>query len=128
MKMSADISSQRVWFGLFSGDPMASDLPVLHIAAFRYSTAAGDVNWQAVTGGGAAAVTDTGIAVVADTIYVLKMQVNITTVFFYINDVLVATRTTSLPTSTTPLRWILAIRNLVAVSRSIRNSKVTMIQ
>ncbi len=67
---------------------------------FRYSTHAGDTNWQAVTADGSAqTVTDTGVA--ADTnMHVFRVaQVSGTGYEFYIDGNLVATNTTHLPSS-----------------------------
>lgn len=64
------LTSIRLWLGMYSGGVLsgynADDLSAKKIAMFRYSTVAGDVNFQAVLSNGVAqTVTDTGVA--ADT-------------------------------------------------------------
>ena len=53
----AAITNTRVWIGLFSASPMATDTPGasgISGAGFRFSSTAGDANWKAVVSSGAA--------------------------------------------------------------------------
>lgn len=73
----------------------------LTYAGFRFSTGAGDTNWQALSGNGATdVITDTGIAPGTGS-HQFAVIFNDTTpnITFYIDGSLVATHTTSLPAS-----------------------------
>jgi hypothetical protein len=122
------ITVSRIWCGLFSADPMASATPAVHLMAFRRDTSAGDANWQAVTdnGSGTPTVTNTGITVAIDQSNRFSIVVDSAgaNVRFYIDEVLVATHTTTLPGATTNLGYVHKIRTLEAVAKSIRFSKL----
>ncbi len=67
---------------------------------FRYVDNVNTGKWQAVTrSNGTETATDTGVAVVADTVYLLEAKVNSdgTSVAFSINGAVVATNTTNIP-------------------------------
>lgn len=101
------IATVRHWHGLFDGSPFGSDNPTgLNLAGFRFSTAASDSNWIACTKDGTTLnTTDTGVAVAANTYYRFIIEMVSGAINFYINGTLVATHTTNLPTSTTPLNF-----------------------
>ena len=123
------ITSIRIWIGLFSGDPMASADPALHIAAFRYDTVAdGTAFWRCVTKDGTTInVTTTTIAIAADAVYNLRIDArNSASIKFYINGVLAATHTTNVPTSSTDLQAHAELRNLTGASRFFNLNKVHM--
>lgn len=132
VRASADISSQRWWVGLFSATPMASATPAVSYAAFRYDTGAGDANWQCVTdnGSGVPTVTNSTVAVTGTTSYRLRIVIltGSGTVLFFINGVLRATHTTTLPAVTTDLGHVEQLRNLVAAARSMRVGMVRVSQ
>lgn len=64
----ATITATRIWAGLASALPTASDTMTGEGVLFRYSTVAGDTKWQICTRDGATQTcTDTGVGVVAST-------------------------------------------------------------
>lgn len=130
IRTSADISSQRIWVG-FTSNPAAMTTidvaPPTQVAAFRYSTAAGDVNWQGVTSSAVGqTVTNTAIPVVANTTYVLAVDMtDPNRVVYFINGALVGqTTTANRPAAATVLGYITRLTNLVAVTRSLAISLV----
>jgi hypothetical protein len=69
--------------------------------SFRYTHSVNAGEWEAVTrSNGVETATDTNVAVVAGTFKTFRIEVNAagTSVGFYIDDVLVATNTTNIPT------------------------------
>jgi hypothetical protein len=128
MKTGTDVSSQRIWVGQSTGTFANNDTPGATSGfsggAFRYSTAAGDTKWQAVTFNGAAdTVTDTGITVTTDTRYQFAIDYGsfATNIKFYINGTLVATNTATLPAATANITVTQArIFPQVNASRSFR--------
>lgn len=101
--LAADIDANgRIWCGLFSANPVTTDTPTGHLAAFRYSGSTVDsTGWQAVTRDGTTQTTTaTGIAVAASTNYVLRIDMrNATQIKFSINNSLTNTITATLPGS-----------------------------
>lgn len=126
MKTGPVITVQRTWVGFMGGTPVTSDDPSsTRNMAFRFSTAAGDATWKCYTSDGSTStVTNSGITVVADTKYILAIDAtNPANVKFYINGALVATNTTTLPTSSTGMGPQCVTRTLENVAKSIRFSK-----
>jgi hypothetical protein len=121
------ITDVRFWIGMFSGDPMGSADPALHLAAFRYDTAAdGTAFWRTATKDGTTInVTTTTIAIATGTAYNLRIDArDSSSIKFYIDGVLAATHTTNLPTSSTDLDAYAELRNLTAASKFINLNKV----
>lgn len=108
IKTGTDVSDMRGWFGLTSDDMSNVDDPAAgtQVIAFRYSTGVSN-NWYAVTDDNATLhATDTGVAVAADTVYTLMIEVeSAASVRFYINNALVHTATADLPASTVEFGW-----------------------
>jgi hypothetical protein len=133
VKTGLNITSQRIWAGLFSSTTINNDTPGTTAAnlgaAFRYSTVAGDTTWQCVTFNGTSqTVTDSGVTVAKDTRYDLVIDfvnyfAGTPSVRFYINSTLVATMTLTLPDGSTPLFLLTQIVPQVSVSRSLRIGK-----
>ena len=126
--LSTDIENARIWIGSGSAALSGSDEPVLHYMAFRYSTSIDSTAfWACVTDGatGTPETTTTTVAITADTRYLMRIDASATdNVRFYINDVLVATHTTNLPTSSTNQRPAFSITNLSAgTTRAIKFSR-----
>lgn len=107
---ASDVNDHRMWHGFMSWDGTGlfqyatadSDTPAENIIAFRCAAAGADVNWKAVTdnGSGTPTVTDTGVAIVADTKYTFIIDCrDAASIKFYINGVLVATNTLKIPTT-----------------------------
>lgn len=109
----------RCWIGLFSGVPAVSDSPTAtKFAAFRFSTIAGDTKWQCVTCNGTSQ-TVIATTVTPDTAshrFGIEFQDASSQILFYIDGVLVATATATLPASTVLIATELA--NWVAASAS----------
>lgn len=76
---------------------------------FRYNRVSTGVNWFAISeSGGTETATDTTIVAAEDTVYDLQVVVNsdATSIGYYIDDVLVATHTTNIPTAANmPNSW-----------------------
>lgn len=126
IKLGATITNVRVVCGLASGIPTTTpyngDTEAIHAAHFRFSTAAGDTNWKAVTnnGSGSPTVTDTGVAASASTAYKFKVVLSASDVKFYINDALVATNTTTLPGTSTDMYGWSILRTLNAAAKDFK--------
>jgi hypothetical protein len=130
---TAAVTNSRYWVGLFSATPVASGVPNVHALAFRYDTGVdGTAFWRTVSiaGTGASAnVTTTTVAVAINTAYKLRIVVNSTSkVSFYINNVLVAVHTSTLPTSSTLLGYGCQITTLTTVKHNIRVSRIALSQ
>lgn len=119
------IASVRYWIGLFSGDPQASATPALSYVAFRYDTGAdGTAFWRTATdnGSGSPTVTATTQSIAVDTAYDLRIVCRNASndAKFYINDVLVATHTATLPTATTAIGYAIRVTTLAAAVRNLK--------
>jgi hypothetical protein len=94
-------SGDLLWVGVSSNDLYTSADPSgLKVAAFRYAPGTdATAFWRAYTADGSSnsEVTDTGVAIVADTKYLLSVKLSSTDVKFYINGTLVATHSTHIP-------------------------------
>ena len=101
-------AGHKYWIGIFNQrtrPTLSSDTaPTTDFAAFRFSTAVPDTNWQAVTrDGSATTVTDMGVAVTTDTAYHLKIRMTSSAAFFSINGGSETQVTANLPTGTSEL-------------------------
>lgn len=133
MRTGGVITVVRNWLGLFASTPMASSDPAIDGAAFRYDTGVdGTAFWRTWTndGAGGGTVTTTTVAMTVDTNYRLLIAVDTAgaNVRFYINDVLVATHVANLPTAAVNLGHVEQVRTLENVAKSIRISKVALMQ
>jgi hypothetical protein len=128
LKTGATITSVRYWAGVASADLEGASSPAAHIAAFRYDTGAdGTVFWRTVTKDGTtinALATTTAIA--ANTMYTLRIQMQAAAVRFYINDILVNTHTTNLPTATQLMGWQVKATTLTTAARVILWGRTAM--
>lgn len=113
--MLPSTANLRVWFGLvdtqYTGpNSMKADAPAQNFMGFRYSTAAGDTNWQCVTQTAALSqtVTDSGKAVSTAGV-TLAMTWDGTTATFYINNVKVGSQTTNIPANNIALNFSLFV-------------------
>lgn len=124
------ITSIRQWYGLFNGDPSASDDPAISGFGFRYSTNASDTTFKAWSndGTGGGTITDTGVTVNGNTAQDLRAIVNsaVNAIDFYIDGVWVAQHTTNLPAATTVLIYGLYVTTLTAGARAIRWGRITV--
>lgn len=133
MKTGPDITSVRFWMGLFSADPMGSSDPAIHGAGFRYDTGVdGTAFWRAWTsnGVGPGTVTVTDFPVTTDASRRFKVVGNRarTNFTFYIDGVLKATHTTTLPGDGTDLGHVEQVRALAAADRVFGFSRVSVAQ
>lgn len=121
-----DITTVRLWIGLFDSDPSGTDGPSNNHAAFRFSTSGaddGNGHWRASTGDGAAGGrTDTGFSIAANNTYLLRMVGDATGVDFYINDAYQVRRTTNPPTSTAGLSPYVRVTTLANAIKNLRLS------
>lgn len=129
MRVGTPITNVRYWLGLFSATPIAATDPAIDGMGFRYSTDVdGTAFWRCWTndGAGGGTVTVTTVALTANTVYNLAIEVDSAgaNVKFYINGILVATHTTNLPTGATNLGHVERLRTLDAVAKLISLSKV----
>jgi hypothetical protein len=134
---ASDVANTRIWCAFVSAAALdQSDAGVGNVAGFRYSTSAGDANWQAVTrnaGTGLNTIVDTGVPITANTRYVLIIDAsNPASIVFMIGvggtqPSVVATISTTLPVVTTTGSPYATITNLSAgTARAFR--LVRMIQ
>lgn len=124
IRTGAVITNIRFWIGLFTGTPMASDTIPANSAGYRFSTSAGDLNWQAVSSDGVSSqVTDTGIAVAASTSYILVVIFQPAAVIFSIRSSnSVFSNTVRVPAAGNNLLFNLQARTLNAVAKDINIS------
>jgi hypothetical protein len=124
----------KYWVGFARGsqsqsltNDLPSDVLTADYAAFRFSTEAGDSNWQAMSGDGATdGATDTGVA--PDTTNTTKLEIVCTgdgTSFQYkINGSTVATRTTLLPSTANLFYFIAGVSSTpAATAKNIQFSR-----
>jgi hypothetical protein len=133
MRVGVVISDVRYWFGFFSATPMAASDPAINGMGFRYSTDVdGTAFWRCWSNDGVlgGTVTVTAVPFVAGTSYTLSIELSPdgTAIFFYINDVLVATHTTDLPGAAVNLGHVERIATLAGGSKSVAISKVVVSQ
>jgi hypothetical protein len=128
------VTGTRLWVGMTSAElaALAADPTSQSVAAFRYDSGL-DVGayWRTVTCDGAAAtVTATSVAVVADSSYELRVEVNSagTAIRFWANSDLIATHTTHLPAATTDLGCTARLRTLSASARALRFGRLAWSQ
>lgn len=116
------IASVRYWFGLGADQSATTTLDTTTFGAwFTYdSTRDGTVFWRCVSDHvpGASTTTTTSVAVVAATRYRFRILMDATHDYFYINDVLVATHTTTLSVSTDAMAITCTITTLTAAVKS----------
>lgn len=122
------ITSMRYWAGLFSGSPASSATPVLDMAAFRFDTGAGDVNFMACVNDNSGGITsvDTGVLFNDNTAYDLGVQLDGTQAVFLVNAKEVARIATNLPTATTLLDYGIYLTNLTTSARQLRWGRITI--
>lgn len=121
LKTYTDVTSSRIWCGLFTNAPESTDDPTGNLAAFRFSTGASDTNWMAcVKDGSTLNPQSTGVAVATDTMYLLRVETDASEVRFFINSTLVYTHTTNLPSIDTAMGYHVGVTTLTGSARSLR--------
>jgi hypothetical protein len=121
---STDITSSRMWHGLFSAIPSATvDDPGGNCIAVRYSTAAGDTTFKLVTRNGTTATVTalTGSpTVAASTRYTITIDYDGTTARVFINGVFAGSATATLPSGTQACGPASLITSLSASARNFK--------
>lgn len=98
---AVSVTDCRLWVGWAQGTILSGDDPAQAVAAFRYAT---DVDtgqtWRAYTndGAGGGTVTNTSVAIATAAPQKLRVALTPTAATFSIDNVIVATHTTNLPT------------------------------
>ncbi|MDQ3076934.1 MAG: hypothetical protein M3Q63_02700 [bacterium] len=130
---ATNITSVRYWIGLFSALPDTLAAPNIHAVAFRYDTAAdGTAFWRAVSiagTGASATVTATTQSIAANTTYIMRIVCanSLTDCKYYINNTLVATHTTTLPTATQLMGYGNRVTTLSAAIRNLKWGRISII-
>lgn len=115
-RTDSSIAATRLWFILSDQTPGASsvgnaDSQSGNYIGFRYSSVAGDTNWQGVTRDGSTQSTvDTGVAVAAATVYLLKVRYSVadSKLYFSVNSEDPADEvelSANIPATSTALAW-----------------------
>ena len=117
---TTSIASQRIWCGLANAALSASASPLVNSAAIRYDTAS-DTTFKAYTcNGSTSTVTDTGVTVAAGTKYTFFIDMtDPTKILFYIDNNLVATNSTNLPTAASTLGPVMTITNITGTAKDM---------
>lgn len=121
----AGTTTRRIWCGLFSSTPSASDDPAINGCGFRYSSAASDANWQTWSNDGSSGgtINDSGVVFTITTPYKMEMRCTSGEIEYYIDDALVATHSTNLPTSGIELSMFFRITTLTNATRAMSIGK-----
>lgn len=121
----SDLTDQVIWAGLVSGDPTNEVDPAgLHIVAIRYDDATSP-NWYLVTKDGVTITEiDTGIPVVADTLYEVEVATTedpVLTASFHINTVafVLADHDCTPPTANQDLGLVVQLTTTAAASKDL---------
>lgn len=120
---ATDLTNVRYWVSTANSAPTSADDPAsVHLAGFRYAPATdGTVFWRTCTKDGTTmTATATTVAVTVDTYYKFQIVFESAAVKFYINNTLVNTHTTNLPTATTGMGTFVALTNITGVARTMR--------
>lgn len=130
------IANVRIWLAMsdmFGGNRgnLDSDAPVgINMFGFRFSTVAGDVNWQAIAiqNGVGSVIVDTGVAAEVTTGHDFTIVVTSSKLIFYIDGVSVATITTFLPIAATDIGDVAFISNVtLATQKTLGLNEVLLI-
>ena len=121
------ITSVRYWVGMFSANPdliaRGTAATGFHCAAFSFDTGLSDTAfWRCTTSGGVANTFTTTIttqSIAVNTKYLMRIVCSTVDIKFYINDVLVATHNTNMPTSTQLLGYGNRVTTLTTAIRYI---------
>lgn len=126
----ASPTAMRLWLGFTSGSLTGADDGTVNALAFRFSTVAGDSNWQAYAndGGAPGTIVDTGVAVSASAGYLLRIRAlpDNSGVEYYINDELITTISTNLPGTATAMAFATYITTAAAAIKTVRVGRVAL--
>lgn len=102
IRTGSSITQQRIWVAISSADLSQTDgvgAVATRYVGVRFSTSAGDIDWQLASGDGTTgSVQDTGIAVQPNTAYLIQLTWTGGQLDCQINGVVCATKTTNLDT------------------------------
>jgi hypothetical protein len=133
VKTGGDVTNVRYWIGFFSGasGDLSATPTSTDYAGFRYDTSTdGTAFWRCVSDDNSspasATTTTTTVAVAIDTPYHFRVDMDASAVRFSINNALVATHATNIPTLTTGLMCRTGLTALAASARSFRISRVAL--
>lgn len=120
IRTGADVTSLRLWAGLTSADLKGSDSPTGSFVAVRASTSASDTNLKLVTSAGSTVtVVDTGVALAANTDYVIDLERRASDWRLIVNGVVRATATATLPAQSTFLGIKVQARTLNTTAKDV---------
>jgi len=126
VRTGGSITNVRIFAGLESTDitDVGDSAPQAHYAMFRYATDVdGTAFWRTMTNdnGVTPTVTTTTAAIATESAYVLLIVWNAAAdeIKFYVDGTLVATHTTDLPTSSTPLGPVVSLKTLDGDAKQI---------
>lgn len=132
VRTGPSVTEVRYWIGLFASDPMGSSDPAIDGMGFRYDTGVdGTAFWRAWSNSGAGSeVTATSVAVTADTTYVFTIEISHdgSEIFFFINDLLVASHSSSIPGGAVDLGHVESLITLSSGARSLSFGKLGVLQ
>jgi hypothetical protein len=124
VKISAT-ANMRVFIGFTTNtlvNMVNTDTPTGNFAGFRYSTTAGDSEWKVITRDGATAISpsSTGVAISSANGFNFEIQEDVANAkwLFRINDVLVATVSSNLPSANTNMHWCVGVLTTENVAKN----------
>jgi hypothetical protein len=103
IRTHSSVANQRTWVALTPSDPTGTGVPTSTLG-WRYDTSSGDTTWICYTSGPVSGSTqvNTGITVVADTVYVMQMRIATTSRAEFVTRTAGAAPVTSLSTANFP--------------------------
>lgn len=108
-------SGARYWFGISDTASLGSDVPAVNLIAFRHSNTAGDIKWAVATRTAAAGTTTTEVGPAYQFTTGIKFRIVVpiggASVQFYINDSLVATHNTNIPSTSIMMGFVAYAEN-----------------
>lgn len=118
-KSYTDVTNIRFWLGLSDGDYRSSDDPTNgDLIMFRFSTSAGDSQFMAcVKDGSTLSATATGVTPATDTEYEFLIECDSGEARFYINQTLVHTASSGMPTTAQLLGFHWTLTTLAAAAK-----------
>lgn len=122
VQTGSSIAAIRFWTGQSSVVLGSADDPTGNLAAFRYSTGAGDTKWMCCVNDNAAGgtCTATSVTVAASTSYTLRIDCDGVNCKCYVNKALEITQAVNLPTATVATPWYFV---LTATPAAVKTAK-----
>lgn len=123
IKTGSDLTAQRIWIGMDEGWASSVDTRGAAFAGFRFSSVAGDTGWTPITNDGTTQTDGTTIGTVAINTYYrlrIRVDVNLSTVYFSVNNGAEQAISTTFPPSATDM-------NVLAMLTVTTNSARTLL-